>query len=163
MRVLSANFTRPADTTAYASGDLVANSTTAASVAAMQFSKATDWEGGQFYIRKVRIKKSAVGVTNCALRLHLYSTNPCTTAPTNGDNGAWVTKIAGYIGAFDVTVDKVFSDGAQGVGVPTTGVESSGQCDAGSQILYGLLEARGAYTPASAEVFTVELEVYPLK
>lgn len=51
----------------------------------------------------------------------------------------------------------------QGVGVPTTGVESSGQCDAGSQILYGLLEARGAYTPASAEVFTVELEVYPLK
>lgn len=154
----SANFTRPADTTAYASGDLVANSTTAASVAAMQFSVAR-LSGGSGMVRKVRLRKSGTTIANATFRLHLYSATPATIA--NGDNGAFSTSgAATYLGALDVVVDRVFTDGAAGNGVPIAGMEVSFDLGAGATTIFGLLEARGAYTPASAEVFTVTLEVF---
>lgn len=151
----SANFTRPADTTAYAVGDLVANSTTAGSVAAMQFTAARV-AAGSFMLRRCKIAKSGTGVTSALFRLHLFTAAPATV--TNGDNGAFsVSGVADYLGAFDVTVDRAFTDGAAGVGVPVSGSEITVKLASG-QIIYGLLEARGAYTPGNAEVFTVTLE-----
>ena len=143
--IVSARFTRPADTTAYASGDLVANSTTAGSVAAMQFNVG----GGVYQIRRVRIYKSGTGVTNASFRAHLYGASP---TAANGDNSAWSTsKAADYFGSVDVTVDKAFTDGAGGNATCEINCASPGT-------LYALLEARGAYTPASAEVFNLVLE-----
>lgn len=148
----SASFTRPADTTAYASGDLVANSTTAGSVAAMGFQ--SNLAGGSGKIVRVRLRKSDASVTNSAFRLHLYSTSTITAA--NGDNGAWSTNAAAsYLGFIDVTADRAFTDGAFGQSAAVALVYSL----ASGGRLYGLLEARGAYTPASAEVFTVTLEI----
>jgi hypothetical protein len=73
-----------------------------------------------------------------------------------GDNGVFVpTNALNYVGKCDVTVDQAFSDGASGNGVPNVGSEINFT----GQIHYGLLEARGAYTPITSEVFTVELEV----
>lgn len=149
---VSASFTRPADTTAYASGDLVANSTTAGSVVPMTFSLAPLANGGM--IRRVRICKTGTSVTSASFRLHLYTSSSITCA--NGDNGAWSTdQSANYVGAFDVTVDKAFTDGAAGNGVPLSGSE----VNFARTTYYGLLEARGAYTPTSAEVFSINLEV----
>ena len=54
--IATASFTRPADTTAYASGDLVANSTTAGSVIPMTFVIRPENRGSM--IRRARIKKS---------------------------------------------------------------------------------------------------------
>lgn len=147
----TATLTRPADTTAYESGDLVAISTTAGSVTPLQFDVSAR---GQGVIRRARITKSGTGVANCTLRLHLY-----TAAPTvaNGDNAAWSsTQRATYLGAFDVAVDKAMSDGAAGHGAPLVGAEIA--YGPSVSTLYGLLEARGAYTPASAETFLVTLE-----
>jgi len=150
--LVSATFTRPADTTAYASGDLVANSTTAGSVVPMTFALSDLGRGGM--IRRCRIRKSGTSVTSASFRLHLYTTASITCA--NGDNGAWSTNQAvNYVGAFDITVDRAFTDGASGNGVPLVGNE----INFGLNNYYGLLEARGAYTPANGEVFTVELEV----
>lgn len=150
-----ASFTRPADTTAYASGDLVANSTTAGSVVPMTFIIRP--ENRPAMIRRVRIKKTGTSIANASFRLHLYGTSAITN--TNGDNGAWLTNnTANYYGSIDVTLDKAFSDGSQGVGSPSAGSEMN--YDIG--LCYGLLEARNAYTPASAEVFTVELELIAL-
>lgn len=151
----TATFTRPSDTTAYASGDLVANSTTANQVAPLQFTVARE-SGGSGMIRRARIRKSGTSVTNAAFRLHLYNVSP---TASNGDNGAWLTNQSiEYVGALDITCDRAFTDGAIGNGTPTVGFEINFKLESGS-ILYGLLEARGAYTPASAEVFLVELEV----
>lgn len=148
----SANFTRPSDTTAYASGDLVANSTTAGSVTPMSW-PVSRVAGSGGMIRRARIRKSGTGITNASFRLHLYSVAP---TAANGDNGAWSTSgAANYLGAIDVTVDKAFTDGAAGNGAPNAGSEINFTSDT----VYGLLEARGAYPPASAEVFTVDLEV----
>lgn len=156
MALASANFTRPADTTAYASGDLVANSTTAGSVAAMQFT-ATRIAAGSGMIRRLRLRKSGTSVTNASFRLHLFKAAPGTI--TNGDNGAFSTSgVADYLGALDVTMDRAFTDGATGHGLPVTGSEINFKLASG-QTIYGLLEARGAYTPASGETFTADLEI----
>lgn len=152
-----ATFTRPADTTAYASGDLVANNTVAASVVAMTF--AVDNCTGRGKVRRARIAKSAASLTNAQFRLHLYTAAP---TATNGDNGVWLTTTSGYLGSLSMAaaMSKAFSDGAQDAATPDVGseIEFSGVNGPGA-VLYGLLEARGAYTPASAEVFTVALEI----
>lgn len=147
--LISARFTRPADTTAYASGDLAANSTTAGSVVPMTISDVGSGPGRPAVIKRVRINKSGTGVTNAVFRVHLF-----TAAPTvaNGDNGAFsATGAAGYIGQVDVTVGQTFTDGAQGAATADIATRA--------QTLYALLEVRGAYTPANAEVFTLALEV----
>lgn len=149
------NFTRPADTTAYASGDLVANSTTAGSVTPVTLAAARI-SGGTGSIRKVEIRKSGTSITNAIFRVHLYLTSPTVT---NGDNGAWLSNnVANYLGAFDVVMDRAFSDGAAGTGVPLAGGEINFVAS-GSANVFALVEARAAYTPASAEVFTLRLEV----
>jgi hypothetical protein len=146
------SFIRPADTTAYASGDLVANSTTAGSVVPMLFLVGSRQRGAM--IRRVILHKSGTGVTNASFRVHVYRAAPITVA--NGDNGAWSTnRSIDYAGAFDVTVDRAFTDGAVGVSAPITGAE----INVNEDVIFVLIEARGAYTPVSGEVFSVELEV----
>lgn len=145
--IVSAKFTRPADTTAYASGDLVANSTTAGSVVAMNFGVTP----GPLQIRRVRVSKTGTSVTNTSFRLHLYAGLPTVA---NGDNGAISsTQAANYLGQVDVSVAQAFSDGAAGMAATEI------NCFPAGVAIYGLLEARAAYTPASAEVFTVALEI----
>lgn len=155
VKLISANFTRPADTTAYASGDLVANSTTAGSVVPLSFAAAARAAGKGGKIVGARLAKSNASLTNASFRLHLFTAAPTTI--TNGDNGALSTSgVADYIGALDVVVDRAFTDGAFGrSGAPLSGnfLEYVGA----TTTLYGLLEARGAYTPASGEVFTVTI------
>jgi hypothetical protein len=151
-RILTASFTRPADTTAYASGDLVANSTTAGSVVPLSFTmNRVSLQGGM--IRRVRIRKTGTSITNASFRIHLYTAAPIAS---NGDNGAFLTdKAANYVGKLDVTCDQAFTDGASGNGTPVVGSEINYRADT----YYALIEGRGAYTPVSGEVFTVELEV----
>lgn len=150
----SATFTRPADTTAYASGDLVANSTTAGSVTPMSFT-VTGIRNGGFILRRVKLAKSGTSTTNALFRIHFYAASPTIA---NGDNGAYSTSgVADYLGAFDITVDRAFTDGACGIGTPVSGFDMVRKVS-GGQIIYALTEARGAYTPASSEVFTVTLE-----
>jgi hypothetical protein len=155
LRAISQTLTRPADTTAYASGDLVANSTTAGSVAPLQFDLIPGAGGGGAHIKRARIVKTGVGVTNAAFRVHLYGASPVPV--TNGDNGAWAGKKAGYMGSIDVTVDKVFTDGAGGVSSGDAGIVAT--LARGANRVFALLEARGAYTPTSAEQYTLTLEV----
>jgi hypothetical protein len=152
--VAASTFTRPADTTAYASGDLVANSTTAGSVTPMTFSVGRGGGAGGM-IKRVRIVKSGTTATNAAFRLHLYTVSPTCA---NGDNGAWSTSgVAGYHGYMDVAASLAFTDGCCGLAASAIGTEINFTV----ATLYGLLEARAAYTPASGETFTVSLEVLP--
>lgn len=147
----SANFTRPSNTTAYVANQLVANSVTAGSVTAMTFTIGRLTNSGGM-LRRLRMSKSGTSVTNAQFRLHLYASAP---TASNGDGGAWLTNnVAGYVGSFTVTMDKVFTDGASGNGVPDVGSEINFT----AQTYYGLIQVLAAYTPISAEVFTVVLE-----
>lgn len=154
----SANFNRPADTSVYASGDLIANSTTAGSVTPLSWTAART-AAGSFTIRRARLKKSGTTTTNATFRLHLYSASPTFA---NGDNAAWSTTESGYLGSFDLDMTaataRVFSDSAKVISAPSVGTDVTVKLASG-QTIYGVLEARAAYTPASTETFTVELEV----
>jgi hypothetical protein len=149
------SFTRPGDTTAYASGDLVANSTTAGSVVAPVLGIGTSavTTGQQFRIDRIKLAKSTVTTTNAAFRVHLYRTAPTVA---NGDNGAFSTSgTANYLNSFDITITQAFTDGA--AGFVATGANAI-VLDSGATIV-ALVEARGAYAPGNAEVFTLTLEV----
>lgn len=151
---ISATFTRPADTTAYAANDLVANSVTAGSVVPLKFSVGY---GRTFKLYKVGIKLSSSTNTNAKFNLHLYNLSPTVT---NGDNGVWLSTQSGYQGfiAVDCT-GQAFSDNSFGIGTYiNTAVEVPNVIVADTNFfIYGLLQATAAYTPTSAEVFTVDL------
>lgn len=152
---ISASFTRPADTTTYTTGDLIANSTTAASVAAMTWTT----KGSQaFWIPGFKLFKTGTGLTGASFRLHLYAASP--TVTTAGDNSVYGSNVAGnanWICDFDLTLVTKHNDGCAGLMVPTEGViKLDYQSD--PTTLYGLLEATGAYAPASGETFTLWLQ-----
>ena len=143
----SASFTRPGDTTAYASGDLVANSTTAGSVVPLSFSRGAG--GVQFQLARLKLHKSGTSVTLAQFRIHLFKASPTVA---NGDNAAFSTsQVANSLGSFDVTMTQAFTDGA-------AVFISTGANDIVSDALYALIEARAAYAPGNAEVFTLSIE-----
>lgn len=152
---VTASFNRPADTSAYVSTDLVTNSTTAGSVAPLTLQVGRESSGypASSMLRRLKLRKSGTSLTNASFRVHLYSASP---TPANGDNGAWSTdQAAGYLGAVDITMDRAFTDGAVGVGVPAAGSDIT----IDTQTIYALIEARAAYTPASGETFALTAEV----
>lgn len=162
----SANFNRPANTTAYASGQGVMNSTTAASVASMAFAvangNAVTQSKATLAIRRCRIKKTSTTVTVSSFRLHLYISDPtASSGNTAGDGAAFSVKDTSgliYLGSMDVTTMEAGNDSAIGWGVPNVGSEIN--VVPTSANIYGLLEARAAYVPTSAETFTVNLEAW---
>jgi len=154
----SASFTRPNDTTAYAVGDLIANSTTAGSVTPMSFANVARVAAGAAAIIKARLTKTGTGIVGAAFRLHLYSASPTVT---NGDDGAFLpNQAANYLGAFEfgTTNMRVHSDGVACNGVTQTGYPITVDLSSGTTI-YGLVEAAGAYVRTAAETFTFTLEV----
>ena len=150
-----ANFNRPADTTAYAVGDLVANTTVAAGVAPMQI-QAMRVAGGGGILRRLRLRKSSAVLTNAQFRVHLFAALP--TGFANGDNGAFsCAGAADYIGRADITIDQAFTDGACG-STDFLFTDLNIRLPAG-QLVYAVIEARAAYTPASSETFALRAEM----
>lgn len=150
------SFTRPNDTTAYAFGDTVANSTVAGSVIPLTIA-ASNGTNIPSTILRARLNKSGTSNTNAMFRLHFYSVLPTSNA---GDNAAFSTnQSATYIGDIDVNTSIVFSDGCTGEGVPNAGATMSFTPSTGTSNIFCILEARNTYTPAAQEVFTVILEV----
>lgn len=152
--VSAASFTRPADTTAYSIGDLVANSTSPASVVALSI-PVTRVNAGSCIIRKIQLYKSSNTLTGANFRIHLFNTVPVMSV---GDNAQIILpQIQNYIGRCDITLDQAFSNGAWGSS-DITFSDQHVNLPSGKNI-YALIEVRSAYTPTSAEVFTLSLEV----
>lgn len=153
--VTGATTTRPNDTTTYAAGDLWANNTSAGSVTYPTIAAAigNDVPGS---ILRVRLKKSGTVTTLATFRVHLYNVLP---SVTNGDNGAWLSTHAGWLGMFDVPVIEAFSDATAGIGSPYTGSSVNFAPVSGTQNLYYLIEVRQAYVPVANEVLTPILEL----
>jgi hypothetical protein len=144
-------FTRPADTTAYTIGDAVGG---AASDTVFPFTNAAKNTGGSSRLKSVKIAKSGTTITLATFRLALFRTAPTAVA----DNAAFPIAYAdrnAIIGYVDM--DIMASNGGGGgftfktVDIPlkfTTG-----------KTLYGVLIALGAYVPANAETFAIELAI----
>lgn len=152
--VTAPTMTRPANTTQYSTGDLVANSTTAGSVVPLEF----DVGGGSGMVRKIRIRtnRTSGGTTSAVFRVYLFRTAPTVAG---GDNAAFnPANAANFIDAMDVVVNEQFSDGAANSSNGAAG-EINYSLPSGSTKLFGLVRAGAGYTPASAEQISVALEV----
>jgi len=153
----SSFFTRPANTTAYTIADLVADTVTAGSVAPLKFSVMGVGRSG--LIRRARIHKGASSATNASFSLHLFDELPTVAG---GDNAALSVSAntASYLGsiALDMTSGGIV-DAAAGLAQISAAAAIGFSKPASGSIVYGLLEALAAYTPASAEIFTVTLEI----
>lgn len=166
-RIAATQFARPADLTTYAAfasgtGDLLANSTTAGSVVVQTYTGAARTAAGSFQIRRARIRKSTTTLTNAVFRVHYFSEAP--TVTTAGDNSTFsnvVNTNDTYLGSIDVTIDRVFTSGSVGIGIPTAGNEINVDLASGTAI-YSLTEVLAAYAPGSAETFDMSIEVVQL-
>jgi hypothetical protein len=147
---------RPADTNAYAIGDMVAQSVTAGSCSAipMTVASAIDQPGG---IMRCRVKVNDPAWLAAVVAVHVFR-DPPTFA--NGDNAAFAGGLSesNYIDAFDVTLSDQFSDYVSGIGVPRGRRFMFFRPHTGTQNVYCVLETKTAVTPASAKTFTVEFE-----
>jgi hypothetical protein len=152
----SNSFTRPANTTAYASGQLVANSVTAGSVVPLTWT-ASRVATGNFRVTRARMSLSSKSVTNTNFRLHLFN---LTTGVSNGDGASFVPSLAAdEVCEMDITVALAGADVSMGYGASNQGVACDVALGSGSS-LFGLIEARAAYTPASGETVLVVLEIH---
>ncbi len=148
----AASFSRPANITAYAAGQLVANSTTAGSVTLLDFGIL---DGN---VERVRIRKNSNGVTAATFRLWLYAI-PFSQALTsitvaNGDGGAFApSTLSGRLGR--VTNAAMDAVGTEAFG--SMAPDDATRYPFAGQRGVGLLEARGAYTPVSGEQFFLSL------
>lgn len=159
---LTATFNRPADTNAYAAGDLVANSTIAGSVVPLTFAEAVRVPGEAIRLERARLRKGSTSLTNAQFRVCILRIPPVLSV---GDNGVFdsanvmaLSDIAEYVGAFDISMDKAAASGARGVGVPTVGGGITLVPGNSSTTIYALIQATAAYTPTSGESFTLTLE-----
>ena len=107
------------------------------------------------------LRKSSTTLTNASFRVYLFNSNPGTF--TVGDNAAFnlsgalgIPTVSGLIGYFDVVMTQSGTAGAVGFGASNTGNPLVGKPSTGTS-MYFVIEASAAYTPASAETFTVEL------
>ena len=148
------SYVRPANTTQYAAGDQVADSTP--SVLEFAVSRVT---GGTGVIIHASCTDSANQATKPNLRLYLFDTTPTVVA----DNAAWtpsdadMVNIIGYVefASWEIGLATVGADG-NCVSLATN-LQIPFDCTNGN--IYGLLVVRNAYTPVSGETFSIKLGV----
>lgn len=157
---VSASVTRPADTTAYAAGDVVTDNTTAGSATNLTFTSAARATGGSGVIRSALLIDSANQSTKGQFEVWIYQTAPA----TQGDNAAFAPSDAetetliGII-PFNASYVGLATSGAGGNAVYLAQGINMEFVTSGSANLFGHLVSRNAYTPVSAEKFTVVLGI----
>jgi hypothetical protein len=157
--ITSYSMQRPANTVAYAIGDLVGNDLSAVNVIPFQFPVGRA-AGTLVQASRARLLKSATNIVNAIFRLHLHQQYPQILA---GDGALWLTNTAGYFGSFtfdftNATLARVFSDGAKIIAAPDVGSNMIAETADESTVIYGVLQVLAAYVPASGEIFTIEIE-----
>jgi hypothetical protein len=151
---VSAEFTRPSDTTAYAVGDVVSDSTSATTLLVIVGCARVNQGSG--YITGARLITDKKSITP-RIRVHVYNASNPTRAADNVAMDIRYADISKRIGAFDMP--------AMTTGTDTTNSTSSQAqdmtlrvpfvCAAATTTLYFLFEALDIFTPASAEKFTL--------
>lgn len=162
---VSVSFTRPANTTQYAANDLVANDATAGSVVVPEFAGLGISQGRGVSVHSIVMRKTSNTLTDAQFRVHLFTKLPTVA---NGDNGALsiATSGDGWVGSLSGLLTRIAvlpaNAKANGILTPDDGRASvDAVLESGATSLWALVEALDTYTPASAEVFTLEMIASP--
>lgn len=147
----TSTLTRPANTTAYASGQLIASSTTAGSVVVPSFTI----QGGRGFIPRLRLSTNVTTGWAGPLTVTLWRTAP---TYTNGDGGTYAvaTGAASRLAQYTCTLTQ-YGDGASGECSITIGNFLTASLPSGTSV-YWDMQAGGALTPISGQTFTLTAE-----
>jgi len=152
-----AELTRPANTTAYAASDCIANSTTQASVTPMVFGSLANTRAGTGYITKARLWVEGATVS-AVFRLHLFINTPVMYAD-NEPYELLYTSLSNHIGFIDFVVSTTSGVGSTATLYEVADIRLAIESKdiSGSNPVLGLLTAQTGFTPTSAQKFTVQL------
>lgn len=160
VKTVSANFIRPANTTVYSVNDVVSGS--ASGGTAMTFLNAARDNGGGGYIIDAMVVDSAYAATAMTFDLFLFNANPTTEI---NDNLSFQPTDAELANTEAVITLNNFYAGSATIGTAGNRIFQSDAanrhfvCVSSGSDLYGVLVARTAYNPISAEEFTVRLRI----
>lgn len=150
VKTVSAEVTRPADTTAYAAKDAIANSTSAPTV--ITFTGAVNNIGESGVIRKATLQTDQAANTS-TFRLHLFNAAPTTLTNDNAAQLIDYADKASYLGYIDITN---VAEAGSSIGVNTNAFHFV----SGATVnLFGMLESVGGFTPASGQKFNIKLVI----
>lgn len=152
--VVEQSFTRPADTTTYAPGDAVNNSTSAPTI--MTFANSARETGGGMVLSNVLLIMSTAATLVGDFDLMLFessitmSNDNAAFSPSDADAKKLlaIVPLRGAVDGVKLGLNVVFDTGP---------IARSLKCAAGTASIFGVLVARNAYVPTSAEEFTVRL------
>lgn len=162
--VATALFVGPSGAKSYVSGDLIADSTNAATVNAnvtpgsagimvLAVARAADKTG---LIRRARLKTTDTAFAGKNVRVHFYKDRPTVS---NGDDAAYLTTESNHIGYVDINLDRHFTDYEKGIGVPAVGGEIVFEPSLGTVNIYAVLECRGTVTGTASKSWVLAVEV----
>lgn len=149
-------FTRPSDTTQYADGDAVSDDTTTATSATFTLKNMATMGGMGGVIHSVTLHKTDLDQTGADFDIYFFASAPAGT--TFEDNAAIAVTDAVFQtcqGFVQLTASADGQSVATGDIYCKTNLDLPYQCSNENGDLYVVIVARGTYTPASAEVFTL--------
>ena len=152
-RLVTAAYTRPANTTTYAAGDVLADATSGAVILTLP-NMARAAGGGGIVIGATLID-SSVQSLKPDIDLHLFDTS----ITMQNDNEAWAASDADRLREIGVLSFRGgdFKAGTLNGSIQAWPLGVPYVCASGSTTLYGVAVVRNAYIPTSAEVFTFNL------
>lgn len=157
--IVSAQFTRPADTTAYTANDVVSDSTVIGHP--LVFQNCVRFQGGTGVIYSALMFASTDATVNPNFDLVLFDTSAITMAADNA--AGTVTDTEAYNIVAIVTFDGTNAANVSTVGanlvIGATAIGQAFKCGSNLRDLYGMVIDRGGYTPASAEIFRFKLAI----
>lgn len=146
----SISFTRPSDTNIYAAGDAITNSTSAPSVFEVDLSSLGAVVGQSILIQSVSVVSSVKQATLPLVNVFL---SPVTFVATNDNSALSIDDVTMKVGQW---INCEFQNYSAVNSVVRSGIVNEVfTLDAADTKLYGTLQVMNAYTPASAEEFTI--------
>jgi len=151
-----ASFTRPADTTAYAAGDVICDSTSAPTAFTIAVGRIVDGVG---LINHASLSISTAQSTKLDAEVWLFDT----AYQTSNDNAAFAPSdnaadgsgnLANVLAVIPFGNGPIIGSGNVYYSAP---VNRMFKCASGTQNIYWALVARNAYTPTSGEIYTLRL------
>lgn len=159
VKSVTASYTRPNDTTQYASGDVVANSTSAATILTFSNMAVAPGKGG--VIQGVTLIDSVNATIKPDFELYLFNA----TITMQNDNVQWaitdsdLQKLVSEVdlpGAYFRVAN--VGTGATGNGtIVRDSLSIAYNCTTTDTSLYGVLIIRNSYTPVGLETFDIQL------
>jgi hypothetical protein len=158
-KVVSVQFTRPSQTTAYAAGQAVCISTSV-DCTGLVFAGASRVANGGGIIAGVQLIKSTAVTTNASFTVEIYQSAPTITgikdASTYSPTFADVTSGAFRTSAVCTSPTANGDNAVYQCALPNANGTAGYVADSSSQV-YAMIQANAAYSPGNAEKFQVNL------